>query len=68
MDLYGVIPVKNQQVQELVTDVRDSKYLDLEKAMASCHSLTLINGEISGDPLDVKVSSNWTFAAVFWCT
>jgi cation-transporting ATPase 13A3/4/5 len=56
LDLYGVIPVNNQQLRELVTKIHDSKYLDLEKAMASCHSLTLINGKISGDPLDVKVN------------
>lgn len=27
----------------------------MKAAMASCHSLTYIEGEISGDPLDVKM-------------
>ena len=33
------------------------------KALASCHSLTRINGEITGDPLDVKMfeSTKWDF-------
>ena len=57
MDLYGVLPVKNRQLQEMVADIYDSKYGDLERAMACCHSLTLINGKISGDPLDVKVDT-----------
>ena len=30
-------------------------------AMATCHSLTIINGEISGDPIDLKMfqASGW---------
>ena len=30
-------------------------------AMATCHSLTIIDGEIAGDPLDLKMfnSINW---------
>ena len=30
-------------------------------AMATCHSLTIIEGELSGDPLDLKMfnSTNW---------
>jgi cation-transporting ATPase 13A3/4/5 len=30
-------------------------------AMATCHSLTLIDGELSGDPLDIKM-----FEATQW--
>ena len=33
----------------------------LLSAMATCHSLTLINGQVAGDPLDVKmfISTGW---------
>ena len=33
----------------------DSESSEFEKAMASCHSLTHINGELAGDPLDLKM-------------
>jgi cation-transporting ATPase 13A3/4/5 len=31
--------------------------------MATCHSLTLIDGELTGDPLDIKM-----FEATQWVT
>jgi len=38
----------------------DSKSLFLE-ALASCHSITYVDGELIGDPLDVKMfqATNW---------
>lgn len=57
--MCGVIPMKNSNMQELVVDIRGGDYFDVEKAMACCHSLTLINEEISGDPLDVKVKNKF---------
>ena len=35
----------------------------LKSTLASCHSLTRINNEITGDPLDVKMfeSTKWSF-------
>lgn len=55
LDMYGVIPAKNQLLGSLFTDIKDCSFLQLQEAMASCHSLTFINGVICGDPLDVKV-------------
>jgi len=46
-------------MQEVMVDIHNEQYLDVVKAMASCHSLTLINGVISGDPLDVKVKNEY---------
>ena len=42
-------------------------------AMATCHSLTLIGGELSGDPLDISMfhAINWvrlSFSFVLNCT
>lgn len=47
--------------------VRDPTALPVESpfiaAMATCHSLTLIDGELTGDPLDIKM-----FEATQWVT
>ena len=51
-----MIPAENIKLTDLVTNVPKCTSVSLKEAMASCHSLTLINGVISGDPLDVKVS------------
>ena len=32
-----------------------NKKLIMNEAMASCHSITYINGELLGDPLDIKM-------------
>lgn len=53
--MYGVIPARNQLLGSLVTNIQDCSFVQLHEAMASCHSLTFINGVICGDPLDVKV-------------
>ena len=38
-----------------------NKKVLLNEAMASCHSLTYINSELLGDPLDIKMfeCTNW---------
>jgi cation-transporting ATPase 13A3/4/5 len=50
-----------------VEPVRDPAVLPVESpiiaAMATCHSLTLIDGELTGDPLDFKM-----FEATQWVT
>jgi hypothetical protein len=51
-----VLPVEDGQFAEPchnVTDLRQTSHLPL--AMASCQTLTLINKELMGDPLDIKV-------------
>ncbi|XP_059084646.1 polyamine-transporting ATPase 13A3-like isoform X1 [Tigriopus californicus] len=68
LDMWGVIPVKQG------SDEKDPKFADHEKTpsnldkgselirgMATCHSLTIIDGELSGDPLDLKMfeSTGW---------
>jgi len=56
LDMWGVLPVEDGQFAEPchnVTDLRQTSHLPL--AMASCQTLTLINKELMGDPLDIKV-------------
>ncbi|CAH0381371.1 unnamed protein product, partial [Bemisia tabaci] len=58
LDMWGVIPMSNGQMDTPVRMVHrmDSKYLKL--GMATCHSLTMIEGIVSGDPLDLKVGNS----------
>lgn len=53
--MLGVVPVREQRYEPVVRDpARDLPPSDrLLAAMATCHSLTIIEGEIAGDPLDV---------------
>jgi hypothetical protein len=57
MDMWGVLPVEGRRFQVAVKDMKQLGREPLRLGMASCHSLTLINGALSGDPLDVKVRS-----------
>ena len=60
LDMWGVVPVSNATSPPLLARPhRDPRHLndlhELKIGMASCHSLTLLNGELAGDPLDLKV-------------
>ncbi|GBP44393.1 Probable cation-transporting ATPase 13A3 [Eumeta japonica] len=58
LDLYAVIPCweTGQTFGECVVDVTSLPVTSpLLQALASCHSLTSIDGELTGDPLDLKM-------------
>ncbi|CAH1240760.1 ATP13A3 [Branchiostoma lanceolatum] len=57
LDLWGVVPAD----MSVVRNAADLPRGPLLAAMASCHSLTLIEGEMTGDPLDLKM-----FEATDW--
>jgi cation-transporting ATPase 13A2 len=52
-------------VDSLQKELRSVDYLDetdpFVVAMTTCHSLTIIDGHITGDPLDMKMfeATNW---------
>lgn len=54
--MWGVVPVENGVIQNAVKDLQliDPGSLFV-KGMSTCHSLTLIDNILVGDPLDVKV-------------
>lgn len=62
MDMWGVVPLRNNHFHLPIREV-DTLPVDDElcRAMVSCHSLTIIDGKLSGDPLDLKMfeSTNW---------
>lgn len=56
LDMWGVIPIRNKSFDQACRDPALLQHKDLLYGMATCHSLTLIDNKISGDPLDAKVS------------
>ncbi|KAL5492024.1 hypothetical protein EMCRGX_G017412 [Ephydatia muelleri] len=62
LDMEGVITSTNQQFSPMVTDPSSLLPCPLLYGMTTCHSLTRINGQLLGDPLDVKMfnSTGWT--------
>ncbi|XP_025872258.2 probable cation-transporting ATPase 13A5 [Vulpes vulpes] len=57
LDLWGVVPTADNCFQEVhsFASGKDLPWGPLCAAMASCHSLILLNGTIQGDPLDLKM-------------
>jgi cation-transporting ATPase 13A3/4/5 len=66
LDLWGVLPAAQGSFQTAIRDfppklaatTNPHKIDELIFAMASAHSLTLIDGRLAGDPLDLKVGYN----------
>ncbi|XP_069105688.1 polyamine-transporting ATPase 13A3-like [Argopecten irradians] len=52
LDMMGAIPVHNNSFLPLQTDPSRLDHGPMLNAMATCHSLTMMDGELSGDPLD----------------
>ncbi|CAH2226377.1 jg26252, partial [Pararge aegeria aegeria] len=66
LDMWGVVAVSTAVSPPILgrpqRDPRNMNDLhDLKIGMACCHSLTLLNGELAGDPLDLKMfeSTAW---------
>lgn len=58
--MWGCVPVSHATLPPcLSAPVRDPRALndlhELKMGMACCHSLTKVEGELSGDPLDLEV-------------
>ncbi|XP_067135082.1 polyamine-transporting ATPase 13A3 isoform X1 [Centruroides vittatus] len=61
LDLWGVVPADSNKFSEPVKNIsmlRNSSFLI---GMTTCHSLTIIDNQLSGDPLDLKM-----FEATEW--
>ncbi|KYQ50050.1 putative cation-transporting ATPase 13A3, partial [Trachymyrmex zeteki] len=61
LDMWGVVACRNGVFADAETDISKLKDHPLFEGMLVCHSLTLIDGEICGDPLDAKMfeSTKW---------
>lgn len=54
--MWGVLPVKGGYLKAPERDIKEIPFSPLIYGMASCHSLTMIDDVVSGDPMDVKVT------------
>jgi hypothetical protein len=52
--MWGVVSCTNGKFDDAKTDISKIKDHPLFEGMLVCHSLTLIDGELCGDPLDAK--------------
>ncbi|XP_070560588.1 polyamine-transporting ATPase 13A3-like isoform X2 [Ptychodera flava] len=61
MDLWGVVPLQQEHFLPVVQRVGELPRGPFLSAMATCHSLTMIEGNLTGDPLDLKMfeATNW---------
>ncbi|KAG5450856.1 putative cation-transporting ATPase 13A3 [Clonorchis sinensis] len=64
LDLWGVVPNDQGNFGEPQFKPHELERGPLIETMATCHSLTLIEGVLSGDPLDLKMfqSTQWEFS------
>jgi len=56
--MWGAVACTNGVLAEVQADISKLEDHPLFEGMLVCHSLTLIDGEICGDPLDAKVIIN----------
>nr|XP_023026840.1 probable cation-transporting ATPase 13A3 [Leptinotarsa decemlineata] len=61
LDMQCVVPANNKHFKSAVTNVETLPYDVLLFGLVSCHSLTIIDKQIVGDPLDLKMfeSTKW---------
>ncbi|XP_056008608.1 polyamine-transporting ATPase 13A3-like isoform X2 [Ostrea edulis] len=61
LDMWGVLPIEDQGFCGAVEDPSRLEVGPFITCMATCHSLTMIDGELSGDPLDLIMfnSTKW---------
>ncbi|XP_053566194.1 probable cation-transporting ATPase 13A4 isoform X2 [Bombina bombina] len=57
LDLWGLVPSNGYRFQDVIMFLADTSlpWGPLLGAMASCHSLIVLDGKIQGDPLDLKM-------------
>ncbi|XP_017759410.1 PREDICTED: probable cation-transporting ATPase 13A3 [Eufriesea mexicana] len=61
LDMWGIVPCTNGVIGESERVIPKLSNHPLFEGMLVCHSLTLIDGELCGDPLDIKMfeSTGW---------
>ncbi|XP_014255644.1 probable cation-transporting ATPase 13A3 isoform X2 [Cimex lectularius] len=62
LDMWCVAPVHNSKFHLPVKNIKSLPPDHLLRSMVTCHSITIIEGNLAGDPLDIKVfeSTGWT--------
>ncbi|XP_054745441.1 polyamine-transporting ATPase 13A3 isoform X2 [Anastrepha obliqua] len=63
LDMWGVVPkTVTNEFQMPIKQIKRLPYDNFLFGMATCHSITIMNGKLMGDPLDLKMfeSTGWT--------
>ncbi|KYM96005.1 putative cation-transporting ATPase 13A3 [Cyphomyrmex costatus] len=62
LDIWGVVSVSDGRFQLPVKDITSLPLSEVLIGMATCHGLTIIDNQLKGDPLDLKMfdSTGWT--------
>ena len=65
LDMWGVLPLEQGVFKSVIHTPTDmNPHSHMTSAMATCHSLTIINHEITGDPLDLKMFNSINFVRI----
>ncbi|XP_039967667.1 probable cation-transporting ATPase 13A3 isoform X2 [Bactrocera tryoni] len=63
LDMWGVVPkTVTNEFQMPIKQIERLPYGNFLFGMVTCHSITIVNGKLMGDPLDLKMfeSTGWT--------
>jgi cation-transporting ATPase 13A2 len=61
LDMWGVVTVTSKKFQLPIKDISTLALSEILIGMVTCHSITIIDGQLIGDPLDLKMfeSTGW---------
>lgn len=61
LDMWGVVPASDRKFQLPVKEITHLPLSDLLIGMVTCHGITIIDNQLVGDPLDLKMfeSTGW---------
>lgn len=62
LDMWGVVTVSDKKFQLPVKDITSLSLSEVLIGMVTCHGITIIDNQLVGDPLDLKMfeSTGWT--------
>lgn len=62
LDMWGVVTVSDRKFQLPVKDITSLPLSEALIGMVTCHGITIIDNQLAGDPLDLKMfeSTAWT--------
>ncbi|XP_057320538.1 polyamine-transporting ATPase 13A3-like isoform X2 [Microplitis mediator] len=65
LDMWGVVPAAERKFSVPVKSISSLTTAELLFGMVTCHEISIINGSLVGDPLDLKMfdSTGWTLEA-----
>lgn len=67
LDMWGVVPSSSSAFEPAVRNPSELPLTGkMATAMATCHSLTIIEDELTGDPLDLKMFNSVNWVNVFY--